>query len=89
MWQSDNVLLKNLLNQLLIFEITIQLKNCKTCSNLLILCPFLTVFFSNCITVHYCSKNTVTVTVMDTVLPVMITGNHYFWTLYDRPNKQP
>jgi hypothetical protein len=38
--------------------------------------------FTTFITVHYCSKYTVTVTVMDTVLPVMITGNHYFWTLY-------
>jgi hypothetical protein len=64
-----------------IFDITIENKNGKTYLNFICFCSFLTVFFSNSITVHYCSKNTVTVTVMDTVLPVIITGNHYLWTL--------
>jgi hypothetical protein len=81
MWQSDNVLQKKLLNRLQIFEITIKFKNDKTYSKNEIFCPFFTVFFSNSITVHYCSKNTVTVTVMETVLPVIITGKHYLWTL--------
>jgi hypothetical protein len=75
---------KNKCSQLFCLEISnpaIRLKKDKTYSNFVIFCQFLTVFFSYSITVNYCSKNTVTVTVMETVLPVIITGNHYLWTL--------